>query len=92
MSIYKRISTVRIQEIAEYSTQIDNHMKRDFIESMITEREVYQDAEAMTFFTVEAKISHYKIKLEETYSHSLRKVYLNLLIECLMDKIIKDHC
>ncbi len=90
MNKYPKMTLARLKEIIEDAKRQES--VQSFVESMMSEREIYQDAQVMIFYTVEARVSHYKEKLNKTKSYLLRKAYLNLLIECLMEKIIKDHC
>ena len=87
MKVYPTYSESRIREIIQYTIDSSNDE-----EMFIPEGELELDLAFLQKCSLNMKIKHYIELLERTRVPMLKKNFLEMLIECLMEKILKDHC
>jgi len=87
VKVYPKYSESRIREIVQYTIDSSNAE-----ELFIPKGEIEMDMAILEKCSVGVRIKHYTNRLEHTRVDIIKKNYLELLIECLMEKILKDHC
>jgi len=87
MKVYPTYSENRIKEIVQYTMDSSNAE-----ELFIPEGELEMDLAFIQMCSMNMKIEQYTKLMNRTKVLVLKKNYLELLLECLTEKILKNHC